>query len=173
MNREQWNHELEIRPATPNQVGTIMSKFQSLDFHAQDERPWYVQPEEEWLGRQDRLSIISAMVNRDIDSIWELRQGEAGKLIDDLKNVQALDDLYALLPDEYWNDEESSQEDANEYPLAEGLALMGIAIYEIVSFLVRSYKQSHGLKHTLPPLELRGWQVGTISSSSPKIRKEV
>ena len=105
LTREQWFRELEVRPATPNQVGTIMSKFQSLGFHQQDERPWYIQPDEQWLGRTERLDIISALTGRYISSTWELKHGEAGKLIKTLADINTLDELYGLLPDGYWQDD--------------------------------------------------------------------
>jgi hypothetical protein len=90
--KEQWFQELEVRPATQNQIGNLMSLFNSLGFTEED--------------RAERLEVISWLIGRDITSTTELKQGEAGLLVKLLKNVRTPDELYDLLPDEYWQEED-------------------------------------------------------------------
>lgn len=73
--KEEWLTELETNPATPNQTGTIMSKFQSLGFSNQEEPPWHIGEDEEWLGRPERLSMRrkSGTLSTVPLTIWAIR----------------------------------------------------------------------------------------------------
>lgn len=158
MTREEWNRHLETAPITPNQVGRIMSAFDRLGFSKKDERPWYVLEDERWLGRQDRLDILSALARRDVDSIWELTQGEAGKLVGELKDVHTLDDLFSLLPEDWLDNpyptEETAQEISEDITMAEVLFLFGVAVGALVSSLMRAHKQAMA-KDTPPRPSIR------------------
>lgn len=101
MTRDEWLTELTSRQVTVNQLGTIMHVFYRLGFDIGSD---YLE-HAPGLDREERLNVTSWLINRDIDSMNNLTQGEAGRLIYLLKDVHAIDDLYSLLPDEYWEED--------------------------------------------------------------------
>ena len=110
MTREERRVYDETHRLTANQLGRIMNGFNSLGFSPEDERPWYMPPERDWYGRQDRLGIMSRITGRNISSVHDLTRAEAGKLIGALERAVTIEDLYDQLPDglQIGNEEEPS-----------------------------------------------------------------
>ena len=77
MNKEEYLAKLETRALTKNQQGRIMAEFERLGFDEKDDR-------------DERLDICSYLIEREIDTTWMLKQGEAGKLVNTLQKLRYL-----------------------------------------------------------------------------------
>ncbi len=109
MTRDEWNDYISSHALTERQRGNIMDKLKELRFYpreyaSRDQLPPHA------LDRVDRLDVISWLIDRDIDTIYDLTQGEAGYLVHLLDHVHTRDDLFDLLPDDYFLPEEEYEE---------------------------------------------------------------
>jgi hypothetical protein len=123
MNRQAYLEKLETRALTNNQQGRIMAEFERLGFDEHDDR-------------DERLDICSYLIGRSVDTTWEMHMGEAGKLVGTLQKLQTLDDLYALLPETFWLDE---QEDEAEAEDTESPGEMFAAGWRLISRAMRTW----------------------------------
>lgn len=75
MIREEWHELLGVLPATPMQIGAIHGQFRRLGFGKRD--------------RDRRLAVCAELLGRDrLDSMKELRRGEAGRLLKLLPTIR-------------------------------------------------------------------------------------
>lgn len=78
MNRDEWNAELAVRPATANQCGAIMRECARLGVKS----------------RPERLAVCTALAGVDIlRSTADLTQGQAGQLVKALQQIRSPEEL--------------------------------------------------------------------------------
>ena len=101
MTREEWNKVLAIAPLTAAQRGAIQGEFTRLGV----------------TDRAERLAISAALLGLDrLGSTTDLTQGQAGKLLGQLRDIRNRDELAAVL----LSDHEDQDADDNSHPPGPG-----------------------------------------------------
>jgi len=114
VNREEWHAVLATESATPTQVGALHGEFRRLGYNEDEDRA-------------ERLAVCATLSGLgELETTSDLTMGEAGRLINLLRQTRDAGELAALLP-------ARGEHQGDEVPAVEGGMTLAQALARVIA----------------------------------------